>query len=152
MNCSYCSATMPEVSAFCPGCGRSVRQHLETGIAEVTPLSRDSFLGAVAYVGILPSIVFLFLPVLRENRFVRFHAWQSLLLAGCMVVVGIVTKLLFMVLSLFPFLGFLLAWLLAGLVALATLFLWIAIVAKAALGEAYELPFVGERAANLANR
>ena len=48
--------------------------------------------------------------------------------------------------------GFLLAWLLAGLVALATFFLWIAIVAKAALGEAYELPFVGERAANLANR
>jgi len=69
-----------------------------------------------------------------------------------MAVVAIVTKLLFMVLSLFPFLGFLLAWLLAGLVALATFFLWIAIVAKAALGEAYELPFVGERAANLANR
>ena len=143
---------MPEVSAFCPGCGRSVRQALDDGIPEVTPLSRNAFLGAIAYVGILPSIVLLFLPALRENRFVRFHAWQSLLLGGCMAVVAIVTKLLFMVLSLFPFLGFLLAWLLAGLVALATFFLWIAIVAKAALGEAYELPFVGERAANLANR
>jgi len=143
---------MPEVSAFCPGCGRSVRQPLDDVIPEVTPLSRNSFLGAIAYVGILPSIVLLFLPALRENRFVRFHAWQSLLLGGCMAVVAIVTKLLFMVLSLFPFLGFLLAWLLAGLVALATFFLWIAIVAKAALGEAYELPFVGERAANLANR
>jgi uncharacterized membrane protein len=143
---------MPEVSAFCPGCGRSVRQPLDDGIPEVTPLSRNSFLGAIAYVGILPSIVLLFLPALRENRFVRFHAWQSLLLGGCMAVVAIVTKLLFMVLSLFPFLGFLLAWLLAGLVALATFFSWIAIVAKAALGEAYELPFVGERAANLANR
>jgi len=100
---------MPEVSAFCPGCGRSVRQPLDDGIPEVTPLSRNSFLGAIAYVGILPSIVLLFLPALRENRFVRFHAWQSLLLGGCMAVVAIVTKLLFMVLSLFPFLGFLLA-------------------------------------------
>jgi uncharacterized membrane protein len=143
---------MPEVSAFCPGCGRAVSQHPETGIAEVTPLSRNSFLGAVAYVGILPSIVLLALPLLRENRFVRFHAWQSLLLGGCTVVVGIVTKLLFLALSLFPFLGFLLAWLLAGLVALATFFLWIAIVAKAALGEAYELPVIGEWAANLASR
>lgn len=143
---------MPEVSAFCPGCGRAVGQHLETGIPEVTPLSRNSFLAAIAYVGILPSIVLLVLPLLRENRFVRFHAWQSLLLAGFTVVVGIVTKLLFVVLSLFPYLGFLLAWLLAGIVALATFFLWIAIVAKAALGEAYELPFVGEWASNLASR
>jgi uncharacterized membrane protein len=56
------------------------------------------------------------------------------------------------VLSLFPFLGFLLAWLLAGIVALAMFFLWIAMVTKAALGEVYELPFIGERAASLANR
>jgi len=37
-------------------------------------------------------------------------------------------------------------------VALAMFFLWIAMVTKAALGEVYELPFIGERAASLANR
>jgi uncharacterized membrane protein len=143
---------MPEVSAFCPGCGRAVMAQFETGTPDVTPLSRDSFLGAVAYVGILPAIVLLAMPALKEHRFVRFHAWQSLFLAAGTLVVGIVAKLLFMVLSLFPYLGFLLAWLLAGLVALAVFFLWIAIVTKAALGEAYLLPFIGERAAGLANR
>jgi uncharacterized membrane protein len=152
MNCSYCSATMPEVSAFCPGCGRAVPSPVEADTADVTPLSRNSFLGAVAYLGILPAVVLLAVPALREKRFVRFHAWQSLLLAAGTVVVGIVTKLLFVVLSLFPFLGFLLAWLLAGLVALAIFFLWIATVTKAALGEAYELPYIGGWAASLANR
>jgi uncharacterized membrane protein len=143
---------MPEVSAFCPGCGRAVTAHVETGTPEVAPLSRTSFLGAIAYVGILPAIVLLAVPALREHRFVRFHAWQSLLFAAGTLVVGIVAKLLFVVLSLFPFLGFLLAWLLAGIVALAMFFLWIAMVTKAALGEVYELPFIGERAASLANR
>jgi uncharacterized membrane protein len=144
---------MPEVSAFCPGCGRAVTTaHLETDAPGVAPLSRNSFLGALAYVGILPAIVLLALPALKEHRFVRFHAWQSLFLAAGTLVVGIVAKLLFMLLSLFPFLGFLLAWLLAGLVALATFFLWIAIITKAALGEAWELPFIGQRAASLANR
>ena len=144
---------MPEVSAFCPGCGRAVTsgRHLETGTPDATPLSHSSFLGAVAYVGILPAIVLLAVPRLREDPFVRFHAWQSLLFAAGTLVVGIMTKLLFVVLSLFPFLGFLLAWLLAGLVALAMFFLWIAIVAKAALGEAYQLPFIGHWAASLAN-
>jgi len=143
---------MPEVSAFCPGCGRAVTAGLETGTPEVAPLSRDSFLGVVAYLGILPAIVLLALPTLKEHPFVRFHAWQSLFVGAGTLVVGIVAKLFIVALALLPFLGFLLAWLLSGLVALAMFFLWIAIVTKAALGEAYELPFIGERAASLANR
>jgi uncharacterized membrane protein len=59
---------------------------------------------------------------------------------------------LFVVLSLFPYPGFLLAWLTAGLVALAVFFLWIATVTKAALGEAFELPFIGGWATSLAHR
>jgi uncharacterized membrane protein len=143
---------MPEVSAFCPGCGRAVPSHPEAGTPDVTPLSRDSLLGAVAYLGILPAVIVLAVPALKEKRFVRFHAWQSLLLAAGTVVVGIVTKLLFVVLSLFPYLGFLLAWLSAGLVALAVFFLWVATVTKATLGEAFELPFIGGWAASLAHR
>ena len=143
---------MPEVSAFCPGCGRAVTVQYETATSDVAPLSRNSFLGALAYIGILPAIVLLALPALRERRFVQFHAWQSLFLAAGTLMVGVVAKLLFVLLSLFPFLGFLLAWLLAGLVALAIFFVWIAIITKAALGEAYELPFIGERAASLSIR
>lgn len=154
MICSYCSATMPEASAFCPGCGRAVpsREHTETSPPEVTPLSRKAVLGALAYITVLPAVVLLVVPALKETRFVRFHAWQSLLFTAGTIMVGIVTRLLFMFLELFPFLGFLLAWLLAGLVALAVFFLWIAIVTKAALGESFGLPLVGQWAAKLADR
>jgi uncharacterized membrane protein len=48
--------------------------------------------------------------------------------------------------------SFLLAWLVFGLVVLATVFLWIVVVVKAALGDAYELPMIGRFATRLANR
>ncbi len=141
---------MPEVSVFCPGCGRSVDSgpQVEAAVPGVGPFSRDALLGAVAYVAVLPAIVLVFVPAFRSARFVRFHAWQSLLLAGATVVIGFATKLVFAALTVFPMLGFLLA----GVVGLAILFLWLAIVVKAGLGDAYEIPLIGRWAAILANR
>ena len=143
---------MPEVSAFCPGCGRAVGATLGAGadVDGVAPLSRDALLGAIAYVAVVPAIIFLLVPAL--GRFVRFHSWQSLFLAGGAIVVGGVTKVVFAILVVFPFVGFLLAWLVAGVISLAIAFLWIAMFAKAVLGDAYELPLIGRWAAGLANR
>jgi uncharacterized membrane protein len=145
---------MPEVSVFCPGCGRAVDSgpQIEPAIPGVSPLSRDALLGAIAYVAILPALVFLFVPAFRTARFIRFHAWQSLLMAGATAVIGFATKLAFAVLMIFPMMGFLLAWLLSGVVGLAIMFLWLAIVVKAGLGDAFELPLIGRWAAILANR
>ena len=145
---------MPEVSVFCPECGRAVASdsQAEADTNAVAPLSRYAFLGALAYFTILPAIVFLLMPALRESRFVRFHSWQSLLFAVGTVGIGVATRLAFAGLSVFPFLGVLLAWLVAGLVPLAIVFLWVAVVIKAALGEAYELPLLGPWAAGLANQ
>ena len=154
MICSYCSASMPEISGFCPACGRAVPEEADSApdIAGVEPLSRDAFLGAVAYITILPAIIFLLVPAIRRKGYVHFHSWQSILFAVSTVIVAALTRLAFALLSVFPFLGFLLAWLVAGLVALAVVFLWVAIVVKAALGEAYELPFLGAWSNRLAHR
>ena len=145
---------MPEISGFCPACGRSVagNANSEADIAGVEPLSRDAFLGSLAYFTILPAIVFLLVPAIRRKQYVRFHSWQSILFAVSTVIIAALTRLAFALLSVFPFLGFLLAWLVAGLVALAIVFLWIAIVVKAALGDAYELPFLGAWSNRLADR
>ena len=35
-----------------------------------------------AYLTFVPAAVLLFLPAFRNRRFVRFHAWQSVLLWG----------------------------------------------------------------------
>jgi len=154
MICSYCSASMPEISGFCPACGRAVTgdSEPEPDIAGVEPLSRDALLGAVAYFTILPAIVFLAIPPVRHKRYVGFHSWQSILFSVSVVIIGALTRVAFAVLSVFPFLGFLLAWLVSGLVALAIVFLWIAIVVKAALGDAYELPFIGTWSDRLTDR
>jgi uncharacterized membrane protein len=54
------------------------------------------------------------------------------------------------ILSVFSWVGFLLAWLCAGVAALAVVVLWAVLVAKAAQGESYELPLIGSVAERLA--
>ncbi len=144
---------MPEVSVFCPRCGRAVEPDAENApLAEAAPLSRNALLGAIAYIAFVPALIFLVVPVLKDVRFLRFHSLQALLFALATLIAGGAMRLLFVVLAFFPFLGFLLAWLIGGLVALAVGFMWIVVVVKAGLGDAYELPVVGAFAARCANR
>jgi uncharacterized membrane protein len=143
---------MPDISAFCPGCGRSVTSEEvegETSVPGVAPLSRDGVLGSLSYVTVVPAIVFLLAPTLRQSRFVRFHSWQSILFAVATVCGGVITRLVFAMLAIFPVVGFLLAWLVTGLFGLAAVILWMLLIVKAALGEAYQPPGIGRVAARL---
>ena len=154
MICSYCSAEMPEISEFCPGCGRPVKTEAaipEDAVPSVAPLGLEALLAAVGYLSFIPAIVLLLIPQFRAKRFLRFHAWQSLLFCAAAAVSGVVTRILFAALALFPFVGYLLAWILAGLVSLALFFSWLLLLAKAALGESYELPWIGPYAARLSS-
>jgi len=69
--------------------------------------------------------VILFLPAFRKNRFVRFHAWQSVLLWGVFFVLSIVALLLSNVTAAMVFLLF------GILASLAMSFLWIVLSVKA---------------------
>lgn len=144
MICSYCAATMPEISEFCPGCGRSVhaKQFVAIGL-------RDAVLGGLAYVAVIPAILFLAVPALRSSRFVRFHSWQSIFFAISTTVLVLASRLLFVTFSMLPVVGFLIAWLSLGIGFLAVLTLWAVLVAKAAQGHTYELPVIGPIAARL---
>lgn len=147
MTCSHCRAEMPEISSFCPACGRPVGARFEPLLSTDR---KQAMLGALAYVLAVPAIVLLALPTLKASRFIRFHSWQSLLflIATALVVVGV--RLLFVILSVLSWVGFLLAWLSAGIAALAIVVVWAVLVAKAAQGEAYELPLIGVVAGRLA--
>ena len=137
---------MPDVSSFCPACGISVAE---------TPAavnSRDRALGALAYIGIIPAIILIMIPALRDNRFVRFHSWQSILFSIASVLLAGALKLLFVIFSVLPVIGFLLAWLSLGIGSLGILMLWIVLFLKAAQGHHYELPVVGPLAEQLATR
>ncbi len=75
----------------------------------------------------------IFLALERENKFVRFHAAQSLAvflpLFVAMIIIGMI-----------PFIG----WFLSILISILTLLLWLFLMFKAFKGEKYKLPVAGD--------
>lgn len=131
--CSRCGASMPATAAFCPACGRSMK-----------PLSsRDRIAAACSYCTFIPAAVLLFLPSFRRNGFVRFHAWQSLMVWGLFLLVSLVC------LYLSNFTAALLLLLIGILAGLAMFFLWIVLTLKSWQGERLALPLFGTLAARL---
>jgi uncharacterized membrane protein len=124
---------MPANAAFCPGCAWSM--------TPIPPAERAA--AACAYLPLLPPAVILFLPAYRNHRFIRFHAWQSILLWGVFFVLTIVALLASNVAAAVVFL------LLGILASLAMLFLWIVLTLKAWEGERFELPLFGELAGRM---
>ena len=147
MTCSHCLAEMPEISQFCPACGRRVGAPAEPPVA-VGP--KQAMLAAVAYLLAVPAILLLAVPALKATRFIRFHAWQSLFFLIATALFAAALRLLFVILSVFSWVGFLVAWLAVGIAMLAIVTLWAVLVAKAAQGETYELPLIGPVAERLA--
>ncbi|MGA2200898.1 MAG: zinc-ribbon domain-containing protein [Terriglobales bacterium] len=133
VKCPHCGTVMPANAAFCPGCGWSM--------TPLFPAERGA--AAVAYLTFVAGAVLLLLPAFRNNRFVRFHAWQSILLWGVFFVLTIVALFLSNVAAAGIFFLF------GILASLAMLFLWIVLSLKAWQGERFELPLFGEFAARL---
>lgn len=119
-------------------------------------MNLDSNLGAmlcyilnfVCCLGLVLSVIFAITE--KENRFVKFHAVQSLFLTGLQIVVGIILGILGLVLSLvlrqidMEFLAWILILGLRFLVFGVFLVLWIIAGVKAYGGQWYKLPIVGE--------
>ena len=90
--------------------------------------------GLLCYaLGFVTGIIFYLIE--KENKFVRFHAMQSLITFGG-------TAVLQIILMSIPVLG----WMLAPLVSLASLILWIVLMIKAYQGETFKLPLIGDLA------
>lgn len=132
--CPYCDSPMPATATFCPGCGRSMK-----------PIPRaERLAAALAYLTLLPAAVLLFLPAFRGNQFVRFHAWQSVLLWGVFFVLTVIAVFLSNITAAVVFL------LMGTLASLAMFFLWVVLSLKAWRGEQFELPVFGILALRLA--
>lgn len=101
----------------------------------IPPVERA--IAATAYLTFAAGALILFLPAFRNNRFVRFHAWQSIWLWGVFFVLTVAALL-------FSNVAAAMAFLLFGILAsLAMLFLWIVLTVKAWQGERFELPLFG---------
>lgn len=105
-------------------------------IEGVTASGLDQNVAAtLAYiVGWVSGIVFLFVE--PENKFVRFHAIQSIIVFGTL-------SLSWMIALSVPFLGWAVAFLVIPPV---SAFLWLFLMYKAYQGERYKVPFAGDMA------
>jgi uncharacterized membrane protein len=169
ISCPQCHAEMPDNAAFCPGCGRRMWvpgqeaiQPAATRPAASPPAVRiaapaldgstpvqqpkDNLLGALAYVTFIPAVVFVLIEPLKRNRFVRFHAFQSIFLTAATIALAIAMRILYSVLTLIPVIGFLLAWLVSALTLLGLVILWLVLVVKALQGATFRLPLIGSLA------
>jgi uncharacterized membrane protein len=140
MLCPSCNTETGSNSTFCPHCGANTTTGATAAIpAQQSGLS-EAAAGAIAYLTIIPAIIFLVMEPYNRSSFIRFHSWQSIFL-------GITAAVVHTVLAVIPIIG----WLLLLPVSLAFLALWIFVIIKASKGERYKLPFIGNFAEQQAN-
>jgi len=139
--CSNCGAPLPENASSCPQCGRA--QGVGGGAAAPATSAgglTDNVAGMLAYVTIIPAIIFLVLEPYNKNRFVRFHAFQCIFFGVALIVIHI--ALMFI-----PIIGAVISL----LVSLAAFALWIVLLIKAYGGQMFKLPVIGDMAEKQAN-
>jgi len=140
---------MPETAAFCPGCGRPMLSALR--VEGKAGIFRENLAGAIAYLTFIPPILFLLLEPYKQNRFVRFHSAQCVLLWVVGLLAAIALKLTTMLLFLIPVVGPLMAVLITVLASLAAVVTWLVLVVKALQGETFKFPVFGDFAERYAN-
>ena len=98
--------------------------------------------GALAYVlGAITGVIFFVIE--KENRFVRFHAAQSIAVTIVLTVIGIGLSILSSALVFVPILGLIVALLLSVGLLFATFVLWVLLMWRAYQGREWEVPVAG---------
>jgi len=98
----------------------------------------DNAAGALAYVTIIPAIIFLIVEPYNRNSYVRFHSWQSIFLGIAFFAIGFI--------NIIPILGQI-VFLIGSLILFVA---WVIVLLKALKGERYQLPLIGKFAAQQA--
>jgi uncharacterized membrane protein len=163
--CAKCGAQLNAGSGFCGACGAAVSGQSVTttsGAASApapagAPAAAgtgmtNNMAGALSYlVGFITGIVFLVIEPYNKNRFVRFHAFQSIFFSAVCIVFSMVWSWIFVSLLFTPGIGLWglmsLIWLVVRLAMFAA---WIFLMYKAYNNEEYKLPIIGDLAAKQA--
>jgi uncharacterized membrane protein len=152
--CENCGRTLPDGTAVCPICPSPIFQGVAVA-ATAAPVAsglQPNTAGALTYLaGFITGIIFLVIDPNKSDRFVRFHAFQSIffnvawigfwiiwMIAG--LVLGAVTKGLFYIIELPVNL----------LLMVGGFCIWAFLMYSASQGKTFKLPVVGALAAKQA--
>ena len=103
-------------------------------MAETSTGLRENVAGLLCYVlGWVSGIVFLIIE--PENKFVRFHAFQSIIAFGILSIAGLILRWI-------PWIG----GFFGALIGIVAFVLWVVLMVKAYQGTRYKLPWAGDKA------
>lgn len=162
-NCTKCGAELSSESAFCGSCGNRVAGGQSGATASpLTPASAGgsgavasgtgltmNLAAALSYVlGAITGVLFLVIEPYKNNRFVRFHAMQSIIFCVACVVLAIVWSIVIGILVSIAGL-----WVLTidlpihWLVGLGIFAFWLFLMFQAYSNREYRIPWIGDIAA-----
>lgn len=157
--CAKCGASLGEGATFCGSCGTPVGS-AAPGPPPVAPGPppaastgmTSNVAGALCYVlGFVTGVVFLVIDPYKNDKFVKFHAFQSIFYSAVAIAFSIIWSVVFAAMfavSLGAMWSFLtLIWL---IVRLALFIGWLFLMYKAYNNERFELPVIGPLAAKQA--
>lgn len=102
----------------------------------------ENVAGLLCYLlGFITGIIFYLIE--KENKTVRFHAVQSIIVFGALAVVSWVV---FPILMMVPFVGWIIGAFLGLIIWVVSLVLWVLLMYKAYKGEKYKVPVAGDLA------
>jgi len=159
MFCSKCGAENPEGAKFCSKCGAELVAPGRPSEGAAKPEAESSTglsantAGLLCYVlGLVTGIVFLVLE--KKSRFVKFHAWQSVITFGVLAVAYLILSTMLGTIAVTT--------LSRGLAVFATIvgyiigiiffILWITLMIQAGSGKMWKLPWAGDWAERQANK
>ena len=151
--CAKCGAQMAEGTTFCGSCGAPVGGAApapSTGAASTGMTSNVA--GCLAYIlGFITGIIFLVLDPYKNDKFVRFHAFQSIFYSVVVIGFHIVWSILTGILGILTlgFLGLIMV-MLSLFISLIFLGYAIFMMYKAYQNEYYKAPIIGGLAAKQA--
>jgi len=157
--CAKCGAELNAGAMFCGSCGTAVAGGGAAASsgggapARAAPAASSGGLtpnvaGALAYLTIIPAIVFLVAEPFNKDKFIRFHAFQCLFLAAASFVLFVGLGIF----SIIPIVGWIIGFLLMPLLALGIFCLILFTMYKAYNNEMFKLPVIGNIAEQQADR
>lgn len=138
MQCPSCHAEVESAAVFCNRCGANLSGG-PAAASTAPPASAPAASGlsnnaaaAIAYITIIPAIIFLLLEPYNRIPLVRFHSFQSIGLALVWIVAHFALLLI-------PVVG----WIVGVFVSIGLFIVWLITLLKASKGEWFKLPIIG---------
>ena len=135
--CTNCGNSIDDAATVCSKCGASAGTGSGGGAVASAPAAAggltDNVAGMLAYITIIPAIIFLVVAPYNQNRFIRFHSFQCIFFCVALLILHIA-------LGFIPIVG----WALSMILSLLSLALWVILLLKAYQGQKWKLPVIGD--------